>query len=413
MKVLHVIPSIASVRGGPSQAVLEMVTALRHFNIDAEIATTNDNGTQILNVPLNKKIEYQKVPVWFFSRFSPEIHSIREFTFSSSLTFWLWNHISNYDLVHIHAIFSYPSTIAMAIARIKKLPYICRPLGQLCSWSLKQNYQKKQIYLKLIEKFNINYAEALHFTSRQEQQEASILNLKSSSFVLPHGISIPSKIPDARTILRQQLKVAENEPIILFLSRLHPKKGLEYLIPALGNLTDKSFTFILAGNGDSEYETEVEKLLHEHKIYTRTCRVGFVQGEYKNLLLQGADIFALTSYSENFGIAILEALASGIPALVTPGVALSSLLEQERIGYVMDLNVDAITSSLKYCLNNLPELNEKGKRASQIILQQYTWQSFAPKLVDIYTAIINQEVNLSSYFSNNYVAKNNPSNSYL
>ncbi len=390
MKILHVIPSIAPVRGGPSQAILEMVMALRRHNIDAEIVTTNDNGDRLLDVPLNKKIEYKEVPVWFFSRFSPDIYSLKEFAFSFSLTHWFWLHINNYDLIHIHAIFSYPSTVAMAIARIKKVPYICRTLGQLCQWSLQQGYQKKRAYLSLIERANLNGAQSLHFTTEQEQQETSNLNLKCSSFILPHGISIPPKIPNAKTKLRQQLKV-KNEPIILFLSRLHPKKGLDYLIAALGKLTDKSFTFVLAGNGDSEYEIEVEKLLHQHNICTRTYRVGFVQGEYKSLLLQGADVFALTSYSENFGIAVLEALAAGIPALVTPGVALSSMLKQERIGYVTDLNIDAITSSIDYCLDNLLELESKGDRAYKVVLEQYTWDSIAAKLIDIYSTILNNK----------------------
>ena len=107
------------------------------------------------------------------------------------------------------------------------------------------------------------------------------------------------------------------------------------------------------------------------------------------MLLQGADIFALTSHSENFGIAVLEALAAGIPALVTPGVALASMLQQERIGYVTDLNIDAISLSLEYCLNNLPELKEKGDRARQIILEQYTWEPITSKMIEAYLEIIN------------------------
>ena len=389
MKVLHVIPSIASIRGGPSQAIIEMVAALRNNHVDVEIATTNDNGLKLLDVPLGKRIEYKKVPVWFFPRFSPTINALAEFAFSAGLTSWLWHNIDRYDLVHVHGIFSYPSTAAMKIARLKNIPYIVRPLGQLCHWSLQQAKLKKQIYLKIIEKANLDRSSSLHLTSKQEQQELRHLNLENS-FILPHGLSIPDRITEANSKLRAKFQLPQ-DPVILFLSRIHPKKGLDLLIPALGKV-QRQFTFILAGEGDRAYEREIDDLLHKHDLNSRTIKTGFVSGEAKNILLQGADLFVLTSYSENFGVAVLEALAAGTPTLTTPGVALSEILEKESLGYVTELDIDAIASNLEYILSHPKEVSDRHR---QFVRENYSWDTIALKMIDIYKSVVNERSRLS------------------
>lgn len=389
MKILHIIPSLAQVRGGTSRAILEMVQALQKDGVDVEIICTNDNGPNVLDVPLGERIIYEQVPVYFFSRFSPPVVSLREFAFSSQLTAWLWQHIAKYDLLHVHAIFSYPSTVAMTIARLRRIPYVITPHGLLCKWALQQSTRKKQIYLSLIEQANLNYSHALHFSSQKEQQEVCSLSLKAPSFVLPHGLSIPPPVPHARHRLRQYFNLPSEEPIILFLSRLHPVKGLDYLIPALSKLTHHRFSFILAGNGTPEYEAEIKSLLVSTGMHKRTHLAGFVEGEMKNLLLQGADIFAQTSYLESFGMAVMEALAVGLPVLVTPGVALASFVEQNQIGYIAELNVAAIANTLEHYLNHPQAAKEMGDRAHKLVCEQYTWKQIASQMQQVYVDILN------------------------
>ena len=390
MKVLHVIPSVSPIRGGPSQAVVEMVRGLRAQGIEASIVTTNDDGHNVLDVSTSGWISYQGVPVRFFSRFSPNIDGIKEFAFSSTFTTWLRQNIEEYDLVHIHAIFSYPSTAAMAIARSRKVPYIVRPLGQLCEWSLQQSVLKKRLYLKIIERANLNHSQGLHLTSEQEKKEAAKLQLTCPSFVIPHGLDFAPTLANARQRLRVRFNLPEDEKIVLFLSRIHPKKGLNYLIQSLARMTHYPFTFILAGSGDPAYEAEVQRLLQEYGLRTRTILPGFVKGETKSMLLQGADLYALTSHSENFGVSVLEALAAGSPAIVTPGVALSDEIQSCQLGYVSELSVEAITSALENYFANPEAAIRMGKRAQQFTLKNYTWQRNADTLINIYRAILNE-----------------------
>lgn len=394
MRILHVIPAVGPLRGGPSQAILEIVKALGEFDIETEIVTTNDNGPQLLNVPLCQRSHYQQVPIWFFPRFSPPIKPVWEYAFSRQLTTWLWHHITDYDLVHLHAIFSYSCTAAMTICRLKNVPYIVRPNGLLCQWSLEQSRLKKQLYLSIIEKANLNNSQALEFTSLQEQKEAQLLFLNPHQFILPYGLEAPAPLPDARQRLRKLLEIPPEQPIILFMSRLHYKKGLEYLIPALSKLSKQPFTFILAGNGTPTYETEIKDLLHTYGINNRTYCPGFVEGETKQLLLQGSDIFALTSHSESFGLAVLEAIAAGLDIIITPGVPLAPVIKKHQLGYIPELDINQIVTALQQSLDALQNTEQnlqRRERAYQLISDQYTWNKIAANLIQIYKAILNQQ----------------------
>jgi glycosyltransferase involved in cell wall biosynthesis len=392
MKVLHVIPSISPVRGGPSRAILDMVRALQDRDIDVTIATTNDDGENLLNVQLGMRIEVDRIPTYFFSRWSPPISALREFAFSGTFTIWLLQNISKYDLVHVHALFSYTSTVTMAIARLRGIPYLITPHGLLCKWSLQQGASKKQAYLSAIERANLNRSQAIHFTCQQEQDDALDLNFKSATFILPLALAdVPLQIPNAADLLRQNLHCPLDEPIILFLSRLHYVKGLDYLIPALGKLTHHRFTFVLAGSGTPEYEAEIRALIRSSGLEDRTHLVGFVEGEQKNILIQGANLFAATSHLESFGLAVLEALAVGTPVLVTPGVGLATVVRDNDLGYVADLNIDAIATTLDRYLANPDRSPFVGNRARQFIFENYNWDRIMVDTIQVYRAIVDRQ----------------------
>jgi glycosyltransferase involved in cell wall biosynthesis len=278
----------------------------------------------------------------------------------------------------------------MLICRQQKVPYINRPLGQLCQWSLEQSRQKKELYLKLIEKANLMGAKTLHLTSLQEQTELAELNWNLPSAVIPHGLTPSIPIDNARGQLRQMLGIAEEVPVLLFLSRLHPKKGLDKLIPALASL-QQNFAFILAGSGTPDYEAEIDNLLEKHHLTARTHNLGFVAGREKDLCLQGSDLYLLPSYSENFGIAVLEALAAGTPPLLTPGVALAPDIQQHQVGYVVPQDPTVIAEAIEKHLN-LPksEREQLSQKARQFVLENYSWDKIAQELLAVYQGVLSK-----------------------
>jgi glycosyltransferase involved in cell wall biosynthesis len=386
MKILHIIPSVSSIHGGPSLAIFGMVKSLISQGISVEILTTNDDGQKILDVPIQQKTTYNGVPCIFCNC----LPFLPKYAISNDLAQWLWKNINDYDLIHIHSIFSYSSIVAMPIARYYGIPYVARPLGQLCQWSLEQNSIFKKTYLQIIGYNNLNHAHAIHFTAELEKEEAKNLHLKPKSVIIPLGIDIPIPISDASIQLRELLEISDNAPLILFLSRIHPKKGLDYLIRALAKISSQfPFHLIIAGDGKEEDKQIIYELIDDFQLKEKTHFLGFVQGEMKNLLLQGSDLFALTSHSENFGIVVIEALAAGLPVLLTRGVALASMVEENKMGYVANLDVNNIAENMTEFLDywKINEIKPIGNRNKIYIEENYSWNIIAKKLITIYNKL--------------------------
>ncbi|OLP18778.1 group 1 glycosyl transferase, partial [Leptolyngbya sp. 'hensonii'] len=296
MKILHVTLSVSPRRGGPSEVVLNLVRSLRAQGVDAEIATTNDNGpdgSAPLEVPLEEPVEYEGVPVRFFPQFLPALGGMalgkdRGFVFSGRLTHWLWKHIRDYDVLDTHYLFSYPSTCAGAIARLQQVPYTVRAMGQLSPWALAQSRLKKQVYATLLERSNLNGAAGVHCTSAGEAQDVQSFGVQAPLITLPLGVDRIPSWPEAGSKVRYRYGIAPDTPIVLYLSRLHYKKRPDLLIQVLGQLAAQhhSFHLILAGSGEPEYTAYLEQLMTSLGLTDRATLTGFVAGLDKQLLLQ-------------------------------------------------------------------------------------------------------------------------------
>ena len=384
LKVLHVIPSISPRRGGPSQAVIEMVTALRLRGVDATILTTNDDCESLLtDLPTGGWTTYSGVPVLAFPRWSPPMGALREFAYSAGLNQWLTNNISNFDLLHVHALFSFPSTVAMLQARRSCVPYLLRTIGQLSPWSLARSKARKKLMLRLVERGNIDSARYLHFTTTLERDECfTALGQSYPSLLLPLGVRLPS-LPLEGWPKKKGLR-------LLFLSRLHPKKQLEVLLRAVALFQQASpqcdWQLDIAGSGEPAYLASLKKLAGQLNL-THRCRwLGHVQGDAKTSLLQQADWFLLPSASENFGIAVVEALAAGTPVIISPQVAVAELIASAEAGLVCPSDPAALCQVL---LNHDQGPSSAMRLAARSLAETtFSWISVADQLVTTYRQIL-------------------------
>jgi glycosyltransferase involved in cell wall biosynthesis len=386
MRILYVLPSLSLKLGGPTQAALNFVVNLRTQGIDCEIATTNDDATGLLEVTLSERTMYHNVPVWFFQRDA----RMKEFIPSISLAKWLCSNIQDYDLIHTHYLFSFAPTIACAIARWHKVPYIMRTIGQLTPWALTQSRLKKQIYSALIERCNLNQSAAIHCTTTEESQDAVLYGITSPKLVLPLGVTSGSIIHKAPQELRKRYCIPINIPIVLFLSRLHYVKRPDLLIESITQLSNegKSVHLIIAGTGDNDYTQYLQDLVISSKMHSHITFVGFVTGKDKQLLLQGSDILALLSYSENFGVAVAEALAAGLPVVITPGVQISPEIQSAQAGLVVSGELEEVKNALSQLLSS-SELREQFGRNGQTLAQDiYSWPTITKKLIQLYEDVI-------------------------
>ncbi|GAB1537997.1 glycosyltransferase [Scytonema sp. NUACC21] len=394
MRILQIVPSISLIYGGPSQMVLGLAPALARQGEEVTILTTDSNGDtgqEPLDVPLNRPIEQDGYQTIYF-RCSP----FRRYKFSLDLLKWLNQHAREYQLAHIHALFSPVSSLAATVCRRHKLPYILRPLGTLDPADLRKKRQLKQLYAAVLERPNIAGAAGIHFTSLQEAKVSERFGVTTRDLVIPLGVIPPTSEGiaggDGGSVVRQQLNIPTDVPLVLFMSRIDPKKGLELLLPALEALLSEGldFHFVLAGSNpqDLDYVEKIKSQVQSSPLRSRTTMTGFVTGELKTTLLQAADLFVLPSYYENFGIAVAEAMVSGTPVLISDGVHICQEVRDSESGWVGTTDVSDLTMLLRITLQNPSERQRRGLRAREYALQHYSWDAIARETIQAYNQIL-------------------------
>jgi glycosyltransferase involved in cell wall biosynthesis len=360
-------------------AVRAMARGLARRGIDVTVATTNAAGASTLQVPVDTPVIDDGVVYRYFTRTVPG-----SWKFSWPMTRWLWANARAYDVVHVHALFSYATIPGCRAAAHVPVPYVIRPLGTLSQWSLGHRRWKKRPYYALLERSHLQMAAAIHVTSDAEAEDVAKLGYASRTRIIPLGVDVRELPP------RRYRVEAGGEPLrLLFLSRLHQKKNLPLLLRALAMAvkTTPRIHLTIAGDGEAQYRSQLETLARELGLLEHVRFVGHVDGEAKQRALGDADCFILPSANENFGIAVAEALGSGLPVIVTPGVALSGDVAGAGAGLITEAAEADVTSAIIWAAEHPAALVEMGERAWQFARRSLSWETTSERLAALYEEI--------------------------
>ena len=384
MRVLHVIPSLAAVHGGPSRAIGLFERALGRAGVEMEIATTDDDGPG-RRLVLHMAAPARSVPCHWFPKRS-EFYKC-----SPALGIWLMKHVADYDLLHIHALFSFSSIAAAWAAQRGDVPYIVRPLGTLTRYGMEQRRPwLKQASLRWLDGPMLRRAAAVHFTADAERDEAAVLGIPMRSAVLPLAVDAMAK-PDCDALFGL-FPVLRHGNYVLFLSRLDPKKNVEALLAAMAILRPDypDLRLVLVGDGESAYVAQLKRRAASLGIDDRLVWTGFLDGGLKAAAFKGAAVFVLPSFSENFGIAAAEALLAGLPCVLGRGVAIAAEVERAGAGLAVEPLAAATAQALGHYLANPDSRASAGAAARRLASTHYSVDAMGAKLVDLYTEVLSR-----------------------
>jgi glycosyltransferase involved in cell wall biosynthesis len=386
MKILYVIANLAARYGGSTTACLDIAQAMAAAGHEVKIYTTNQDGSSELDVPIGQPIFKHGVEIRYF-----QIQSPRFWGTSWGLANALGQAIPKSDIVHTHSLYLFHGTVTAYFCRQMQVPLVISPHGSLDPYIYKRHRLRKRIMEFIFEHRNLQNANAIHFISQEEQRLAQPYLFDTPSFVVPLGLNIEDYAkPIVNSCrLRSQYPELENKKIVLFFGRINFKKGLDILVKALALVAKQrsDVHLVIAGPDNEGYGDRVKKWLEAEKVSDRTTFTGMLQGHDKLSALYESDLFVLPSYSENFGISVIEAMICGLPVIISDQVNIWRTIETSASGKVCPCDPNVFAAQILELLAK-PELCQQlAKNGERLVKEQFQWSSVAESLEKEYDTL--------------------------
>lgn len=373
--------------GGPPHVVVETACQLKRQGLQPEIASLCMDGEQTATMAAWPELKTTGVPVHLFKQqvpsmigWSPEFNAFCKTT------------MRRFDVVHIHCLWTHCGSYAAKLARNAKVPYIVASHGMLDRWSMARSSWKKWLAMKFMGMEDmLRKADGIQFGTDDEALEARTLHLGAPEFIVPNGFN-PSEFSDVRERDSAELAARASSlsgcfPVLLYLGRVHRKKGLHLLVEAFSRVVPenpKAGLLILGIPQDGEYEAELRERCQRPDLNGRVVMITDVIGRQALLAANLAHVFVLPSFQEGFSIAITEALALGLPVLATTPCHMSAV-ESAGAGKIVPPTVEDIASGLRWiCSKSHSELSEMGTRGQHLAETNFTWSAVGLRVEAMY-----------------------------
>ena len=387
MRAVHLIPYMHPTAGGPPVVADRFCRHLASLGCDCEIITSNSYARA---TDLSWVASYQApYKMTVLDSVGPD-----GFGYARRLRKTLQRRLASTDIVHIHNLWSHFNVVGSSVCRQLRIPYVVSTHGMLDPNSISRKAWKKKLYGRFVEFPKLRSAAGMIYTHPDEQRLA-----ESQCSGLPQGHIVPLAAdapPDSREKLAAdfdtQFPQFANSVKLLFLGRLHSKKGLDLLIPAMKLIKSQipNAELILVGPGDTSYLKSLKKMVAENGVEESTHFLGSLNGREKWSALAAADLFLLPSYQENFAIALVEALRSGLPAVISRRINIWREVSESGAGYVTDLDSDSVAETVTAALKDAQRISQASGDAERFAASSFSWDKSAKTLSLAYQTCIHQ-----------------------